>query len=24
MGNVTVNNRRKHGVLGNIARTYAS
>jgi hypothetical protein len=24
MGNVTVNNRRKHGVLGKFARTYAS
>ena len=24
MGNVTINNRRKHGVLGKIARTYAS
>lgn len=24
MGNCTVNNRRKHGVLGKIARTYAS
>jgi hypothetical protein len=24
MGNVTINNRRKHGVIGNLARTYSS